>query len=97
MLKPLKNSPASQVRQQVSEDTSSSGVLLELNNFGVAFGKKVVLSEISLSIPEQGAFVLLGPSGTGKSTLLRTLAGLSYASPSFRTLNRPGFRGGYFV
>ena len=39
MLKPLKNSPASQVRQQVSEDTSSSGVLLELNNFGVAFGK----------------------------------------------------------
>ncbi len=93
MLKPLKNSPASQVRQQVSEDTSSSGVLLELNNFGVAFGKKVVLSEISLSIPEQGAFVLLGPSGTGKSTLLRTLAGLSYASPSFRTWGNAYYRG----
>ncbi len=72
---------------------SISGALLELNGFGVAFGKKVVLSEISLSIPEQGCVVLLGPSGTGKSTLLRTLAGLSAASPSFRTWGEAFYRG----
>ena len=67
--------------------------LLELHGFGVAFGKKVILSEISLAIPEQGAVVLLGPSGTGKSTLLRTLAGLSAASPSFRTWGDAFYRG----
>ena len=70
-----------------------SGALLELHGFGVAFGKKVVLSEISLVVPELGAVTLLGPSGTGKSTLLRTLAGLSSANPSFRTWGVAFYRG----
>ena len=69
------------------------GALLELHGFGVAFGNKVVLSEISMTVPEQGAVVLLGPSGTGKSTLLRTLAGLSAASPSCRTWGGAFYRG----
>lgn len=67
--------------------------LLELHGFGVAFGKKIVLSEISLSVPEQGSTILLGPSGTGKSTLLRTLAGLSAANPSFRSWGKAFYRG----
>lgn len=67
--------------------------LLELHNFGVAFGKKVVLCEINLTVPERGVVVLLGPSGTGKSTLLRTLAGLSEASPSFRSWGDVFYRG----
>lgn len=91
--KSIKNLSATPIQKQSSEDLASSGVLLELNGFGVAFGKKVVLSEITLSIPEQGAFVLLGPSGTGKSTLLRTLAGLSTASPSCRTWGEAYYRG----
>ncbi len=79
--------------EQTADENSSSGVLLELNGFGVAFGKKIVLSEINLSIPEQGVTVLLGPSGTGKSTLLRTLAGLSTASPSCRVWGEAYYRG----
>lgn len=67
--------------------------LLELRAFGAAYGKKVVLSEISLTIPETGITVLLGPTGTGKSTLLRTLAGLSSASPSFRSWGEAFYRG----
>ena len=67
--------------------------LLELRGYGVAFGKKVILSEISLTIPEQGAVVLLGPTGTGKSTLLRSLAGLTSASPSFRSWGEAFYRG----
>lgn len=93
MPKSSKNLPATPTLQQANEDSSSSGVLLELIGFGVAFGKKIVLSEITLSIPERGAFVLLGPSGTGKSTLLRTLAGLSMASPSCRTWGEAYYRG----
>jgi atypical dual specificity phosphatase len=67
--------------------------LLELHGFGVAFGKKVILCEISLSMQEKGSTVLLGPSGTGKSTLLRTLAGLSSATPSFRQWGAAFYRG----
>jgi len=69
------------------------GALLELHNFGVAFGKKVVLCELTFAVPELGAVVLLGPSGTGKSTLLRTLVGLSGANPSFRTWGSAFYRG----
>jgi atypical dual specificity phosphatase len=69
------------------------GALLELHGFGVAFGKKVILCEITFAIPEKGPVVLLGPAGTGKSTLLRTLAGLSAANPSFRTWGSAFFRG----
>ena len=69
------------------------GALLELRSFGVAFGQKIVLCEITLTVPEQGAVTLLGPSGTGKSTLLRTLAGLSAANPSFRTWGEAFYRG----
>lgn len=89
----LQNPVASAVQQEADKNLSPSDALLTLNNFGVAFGKKVVLTEITLSIPELGAFVLLGPSGTGKSTLLRTLAGLSSASPSFRTWGEAYYRG----
>ncbi|MDD4963830.1 MAG: ATP-binding cassette domain-containing protein [Gallionella sp.] len=71
----------------------AAGVLLELRQFGAAFGQKVVLGALSLKIPELGTVILLGPSGTGKSTLLRTLAGLSCASPSFRTWGEVFYNG----
>jgi atypical dual specificity phosphatase len=67
--------------------------LLELHGFGIGFGNKVVLCEVSFHIPEQGAMVLLGPSGTGKSTLLRSIVGLSSAHPSFRTWGDVFYRG----
>ncbi|GAA5525485.1 vitamin B12 import ATP-binding protein BtuD [Microbulbifer aestuariivivens] len=59
--------------------------LLSLKHFGVAFGDKTVLSDISLEIADRGITVLLGPSGTGKSTLLRTLAGFNDANPRLGT------------
>jgi len=67
------------------EAPSIPGAVLELHGFGVAFGEKIVLCDVTLAIPARGSVVLLGPAGTGKSTLLRTLAGLSSATPSFRT------------
>lgn len=47
----------------------------ELDSFSVAFAGRVVLDSISLALPKTGMNVLVGPSGGGKSTLLRTLAG----------------------
>lgn len=59
--------------------------VLSLQGFGVAFGEKVVLGSVDLQVPERQVTVLLGPGGTGKSTLLRTLAGFNDANPSLRT------------
>ena len=43
--------------------------------FGVAFGSRVILADVSFNAPSRGVTVLMGPAGTGKSTLLRSLAG----------------------
>lgn len=57
--------------------------ILLVNNYGVAFGNKVILSDINIRLLEQGVFVLMGPGGTGKSTLLRSISGLNDANPGF--------------
>ena len=56
-----------------------------LRGFGIAFGAQVVLSDVSLTLPSRGVLLLLGSAGEGKSTLLRTMAGLNDAQPSLRT------------
>ena len=66
---------------------------MELEGFGVAFAARTILLDVSLSIPAQGCTVLLGPSGTGKSTLVRTLAGLNDANSSMRSWGRVVYKG----
>lgn len=67
--------------------------LLELRGFGAAYGDKVVLRSIDFEVPARGCMALLGPAGTGKSTLLRTLAGYNNAHPSLRTWGQVLYRG----
>ena len=62
-----------------------SEYILELEEFGVAFGEKIILSSVNLKVPVVGNVVLLGPAGIGKSTLFRSICGINYANPSFRT------------
>ena len=52
---------------------------LELSGVTKTFGSHRVIDDISLDLPDVHAFVLIGPSGGGKSTLLRILAGLERA------------------
>ena len=52
---------------------------IEIVNVGKRFGSFVALDDVSLSIPTGQLTALLGPSGGGKSTLLRIIAGLEHA------------------
>jgi thiamine transport system ATP-binding protein len=49
---------------------------LRLENVTVRFGAVTAVDAVSLSIPRGEVFALLGPSGSGKSSLLRAIAGL---------------------
>ncbi len=49
---------------------------LKLQGIEVGFDSQVVLKNISIEIPAGEVFVLMGPSGQGKTTLLKTMAGL---------------------
>jgi atypical dual specificity phosphatase len=67
--------------------------LLSLRGFGVAFGDRVVLADVSLDLPRVGLTSLVGPGGAGKSTLLRTLAGLNDAHPALSSWGLATFAG----
>jgi len=58
---------------------------LVLHSFGVAFGDQEILADVSLELPARGLTVLVGPAGCGKSTLVRTIAGLNDCHPSLAT------------
>jgi ATP-binding cassette subfamily F protein 3 len=49
--------------------------LLRLKEVSVAYGERVVLAGVSLSLSPGDRIGLLGPNGAGKSTLIRLLAG----------------------
>ena len=50
--------------------------LIELKGVSKSFGKNVVLDEADLTVYRGEALAIIGPSGTGKSTVLRIIAGL---------------------
>ena len=52
---------------------------IEVRNINKSFGDFVALDDVSVDIPTGQLTALLGPSGGGKSTLLRIIAGLESA------------------
>lgn len=51
-------------------------VIVKLENFGKCYGKKEVIKDINLEIYDGEFLTLLGSSGCGKTTILRSIAGL---------------------
>jgi phospholipid/cholesterol/gamma-HCH transport system ATP-binding protein len=50
--------------------------MIELHNLHKQFGKQVVLDNVNFEVREGETVALLGPSGTGKSVLLKHIIGL---------------------
>lgn len=50
--------------------------VIELQNVEVRFGSETILSKVNLKVSAGERIVIIGPSGQGKSVLLKTLGGL---------------------
>lgn len=79
----------------MAADASPLGTdpVLRLASFGLAYGDRVVLRAIDLAVPARGCTALLGPAGTGKSSLLRTLAGCNTHNRSLRVWGEALYQG----
>lgn len=63
-------------RANTDSTSRSKTPLIELRGISKSFGSSKILNGIDLRIEEGEALVVIGPSGTGKSTILRIIAGL---------------------
>lgn len=77
-------------------------MLIEVKDVSKSFKKQQVLTDINLSISENEIFGLIGPSGAGKTTLIRLIIGaisadsgyiqvIDYKVPSIKALDVIGY------
>ena len=50
--------------------------MIEFDHVTRSYGRKVAVSDLTLSIPRGELFALLGPNGAGKTTTIKMLVGL---------------------
>ena len=51
--------------------------MIRLHDFSIGYGESTLLREVNATIPKGTLTTLIGRNGTGKSTLLRAIAGLN--------------------
>ncbi|MDR1010167.1 MAG: ATP-binding cassette domain-containing protein [Opitutaceae bacterium] len=66
----------SEPRQPATIGQTRAPVGVEVRNLGKKYGPQTVLTDISLTVEPGEIFTIMGPSGSGKSVLLRHIAGL---------------------
>ena len=58
---------------------SSAQSLVELRHLTFGYGERIILDDISLSVPRGKVTALMGASGGGKTTILRLIGGQNHA------------------
>ncbi|HWF67965.1 MAG TPA: ATP-binding cassette domain-containing protein, partial [Mycobacterium sp.] len=56
-----------------ADDADAAAPVIRAVNLTLGFGANTVLDEVSLNFPARAVTSLLGPTGSGKTTFLRTL------------------------
>lgn len=59
----------------VSEEKMQTETLIEIQNLSFSRGSRKIFDDLNLSIPKGKVTAIMGPSGTGKTTLLKLIAG----------------------
>jgi len=71
--------------------------MLEIRNLNVTYGHEVAVRDLSLSLAEGEILTLVGPTGCGKTTTLRVVAGLEQPTAGEVLLNGRVVSGSRFV
>jgi len=61
---------------EITSDNNAKQLVIEIDNLKKSFGKSVVLNGLNLQLFEEENLVVLGKSGSGKSVLIKLIAGL---------------------
>jgi phospholipid/cholesterol/gamma-HCH transport system ATP-binding protein len=61
--------------QNIASPRSDTSAIVEIRDVDYSIGNRAIFSGLSLSIPRGRITAIMGPSGTGKTTLLRLMTG----------------------
>jgi len=69
----MPSSNLSLVSDNSRENLNSETYAIRMEGFSAYYGENCIVSDVNLTLPAKGVTCLVGPSGTGKSTILRWL------------------------
>ncbi|ALV35618.1 MULTISPECIES: energy-dependent translational throttle protein EttA [Streptomyces] len=61
---------------QIPPGPRLGSIVVEVNNLNKAFGDKVLIDDLSFTLPRNGIVGVIGPNGAGKTTLFKMIQGL---------------------